>query len=581
MRRGGGVSGRTVAAGVLLAVLVPLLLPFPAWAQVRLPEDSGYISPVWLTLFGQIMRWVRGTGAIEIFMSLGVALLFFLSMMSFYSGWLAGDFREPFVRMLLASTGVALAHNGMVVSILAAAYEGFAGVGQSILREVSLDSIRDALRRVAGSVAAGLGVLAIIPALGALKLILGIGFISMVLFVTVLFVAFVALYIMVQLFAVIIIGLAILIAPVSFATLAWGPTSRWAWKWVNGVLNALFTVLFANLVVAAMAWFMSQGIDRVFAGAWGVPPAGGTVGGFITGALMPISMLVLAPLFGILALLKVETVVAHFTDAFGDFTGSMVQIATGALGLKMLGGMQKMGGLAPGAAGGGGGGGGGLGGGGGGYAGGPAPGGPAPGGPAAGHPGGIRGGGQYRQSWAHLLAWGHKPGALWPWQKGDAPGMTGGGGAPGFNPPSSPSLSATERDRKVSLGMGINAVPWKVGESPTASDPASVWAYRYAEENPGARVIKAGPKQSQVLNADSKSGVTYTKRDDGTTLMTTFRVDEQGKHVADDNRAVFVPGERPGLPGEVVLTDQDGEVHGRSPWVDWTGARDPNPPRRT
>jgi hypothetical protein len=129
------------------------------------------------------------------------------------------------------------------------------------------------------------------------------------------------------------------------------------------------------------------------------------------------------------------------------------------------------------------------------------------------------------------------------------------------------------------MGFGFNVTPWRVGQSPTATDPAATWAYSFAEQNPGARVTKAGPKQAQVLLADGKSGVTYTKRADGTTMMTTFTVNEQGKHVEGKERATFVPGEKPGQPGEVVLT-RKGEVYGRSPWADWTGARDPNPPRR-
>jgi len=361
---------RARALSILLSGLVMSLLVAPAAMAAPAPGGAGQCRPLYQCLHSEIENWIESTGARQAFLNLGVALYMFLGMVQTYSavmGTSAAGISETVFRVIMAGFLISLVQNRTMSNILGSAYEAFAGTGIAILErsvggasgsiagsfENLSRNLGDTLKRWAG-LATGL-VLAVAVALlvsGAALALLAI------------YGVFAALYIVVQLFALVILSIALLLAPLSFAAFAYRGTSPWTWHWVKGVLNALLTVLLANIVAGVVAWFAIRGPEAVINA---VPGEGSQVGAFFSSLLMPFTLLVIAPFLGIMALLRVETVVAHFSAAFGDFTGTMEQLLTSRLLFGQLRWRGRAPGTVPGAgAGPGGSGGGGDGGGGGG-----------------------------------------------------------------------------------------------------------------------------------------------------------------------------------------------------------------------
>jgi len=331
-------SMRGVLAAFLSAAVAVLLAAPAAMAQGAPGGPTRNIS-VWQELHQEIEHWIESTGAREAFFRLGLALYMFLGMVQTYSaviGTSSAGVAETVFRVIMAGFLLSLAQKGpgmgtsVIGQILGDAYAGFAGIGMKILMRSYSGGFMDVFKdlgknlwekfKVIVGVVGGLAAAIVLPLLvgGAAMAIMAI------------YGLFAAMYIVVQLFALVILSLALMLAPLSFAAFAYRGTSQWTWHWVKGVLNALLTVLLANMVAGAVAWFSIKGPEVVFRAA--LPQEAGPISeSFVVGVLLPFLALVIAPFLGIMALLRVETVVAHFTTAFGDFTGTMEQLLTSRL----------------------------------------------------------------------------------------------------------------------------------------------------------------------------------------------------------------------------------------------------------
>jgi hypothetical protein len=359
------------AAAAAICVLLAAFLAAPAAMAAPGPGNGGRSQPIWQDLHEEIENWIDSTGARQAFLNLGVALYMFLGMVQTYSavmGTSAAGVSETVFRVIMAGFLISLVQNGTIADILGTAYEAFAGAGMAILsRSVGgaygglKQRFEDFGRNLTQAIMGHIGLIASV----VLAALVGIFVSGVGLAILSIYGVFAALYIVVQLFALVILSIALLLAPLSFAAFAYRGTAGWTWHWVRGVLNALLTVLLANMVAGVVAWLSLRGPETVIRSVAGV---GSEIGALVSGVFLPFMTLVIAPFLGIMALLRVETVVAHFSAAFGDFTGTMEQMLASRLLLGQIRWRRPP--VGGGGGGGGGGGSGPLGGGGGGGSGG-------------------------------------------------------------------------------------------------------------------------------------------------------------------------------------------------------------------
>jgi hypothetical protein len=327
------------AAAAAICVLLAASLAAPAAMAAPGPGNGGRSQPIWQDLHEEIENWIDSTGARQAFLNLGVALYMFLGMVQTYSavmGTSATGVSETVFRVIMAGFLISLVQNGTIADILGTAYEAFAGAGMAILsRSVGgaygglKQRFEDFGRNLTQAIMGHVGLIASV----VLAALVGIFVSGVGLAILSIYGVFAALYIVVQLFALVILSIALLLAPLSFAAFAYRGTAGWTWHWVRGVLNALLTVLLANMVAGVVAWLSLRGPETVIRSVAGV---GSEIGALVSGVFLPFMTLVIAPFLGIMALLRVETVVAHFSAAFGDFTGTMEQMLASRLLLGQM-----------------------------------------------------------------------------------------------------------------------------------------------------------------------------------------------------------------------------------------------------
>lgn len=326
-------SPAVLVAG-LLCVTLTAGLATPAVAAPAAQGGARQVT-VWQELHREIEQWIERSGAREGLIALGTSLYVFLGMVQAYSaviGTSASGVADSVFRVIMAGFLISLVKNGTIADILGMAYRAFSDFGISIFWR-SRDAIAGDLTAPFNRLRDGIGEFVRALASGiagwAAAIVLGMVTTGVIALVIVSILLFSGMYIVVNLIALIMLSLALLVAPLSFAAFAYRGTSEWTWRWVSAVVNPLVTVLLANLVSAAVFWMIVKGPEHLF-GAIFAGPVGGMspVGQFFGQMMGPLLFLVLAPVFGSLMLMRIETVVAHFTAGFGNLTAAAEQLLT-------------------------------------------------------------------------------------------------------------------------------------------------------------------------------------------------------------------------------------------------------------
>lgn len=326
MLRGTAGLWRKVVVVTLVATVLAGLAAPAAYAAEHQQERS-----VWVRLHQEMEEWIRSTGAREAFENLGLALYLFLGMVQAYSavmGRNAGGVSDTVFRVIMAGFLISLVKNGTMGEIIGTAYRVLSEAGIAIFWR-SRNALASGLAGLAANikqVATGFAHMVAGKAVGLAAMVV-IGLMGTGLFVAVLLanLMFAALYIAINLVALMILSIALLLSPLSFAAFAFRSTSQWTWRWVSAVMNALVTVLAANLVGGAVFWIAVRGPEALLGS---LPGPAQAIGEFLAAFLSPILFLVLAPAFGFVMLLRIENIVAHFTEGFGNLTGAVEQFFT-------------------------------------------------------------------------------------------------------------------------------------------------------------------------------------------------------------------------------------------------------------
>lgn len=297
-------------------------------------------------LLEQIQGFVDATGIAASIDRLGWGLLAVLFLLGIARAMTRGDGREiaeAFIRLLIA--GTLLLSVEAISEVAAQTFASFSQAGFQVLGNItSAEQFERAILRILATIGGiNLTVLLGQAAAGAVEDVWILSAISKgadvlgqmirtgMLLVGLLLALLYAVFYVITFTAKIILMLASLLAPLSFAAVVHPRTEAFAWRWLRAVLHACLIVFLANLVLSAALYLgiivPSENISFSFnladPGRWR-EQLNETFQALWQLVILPVGALG-ALLFGVLCLLRVETFSAQFIEAAG--AGAMAAFA--------------------------------------------------------------------------------------------------------------------------------------------------------------------------------------------------------------------------------------------------------------